>query len=33
VNYQETVMRVHDGLPKLKDLPSEMGGTGEAIPE
>jgi len=33
VNYQETVMRIHDGLPKLKDLPTEMGGTGEAIPE
>jgi hypothetical protein len=33
VNYQETVLRVHDGLPKLKDLPSEMGGSGEVIPE
>jgi hypothetical protein len=33
VNYQETVLRVRDGLPKLKDLPAEMGGTGEAIPE
>ncbi len=33
VNYQETVLRVRDGLPKLKDLPTEMGGTGEPIPE
>ncbi|HKP55632.1 MAG TPA: GFA family protein [Polyangiales bacterium] len=33
VNYQETVLRVKDGLPKLKDLPKEMGGSGEAIPE
>lgn len=33
VNYQETVLRIHDGLPKLKDLPKEMGGTGDAIPE
>jgi hypothetical protein len=33
VNYAETVLRVKDGLPKLKDLPKEMGGTGEAIPE
>lgn len=28
VNYQEAVLKVRDGLPKLKDLPSEMGGTG-----
>ena len=33
VNYQETVLRVRDGLPKLKDLPKEMGGSGEAMPE
>jgi hypothetical protein len=33
VNYQETVLRIRDGLPKLKDLPSEMGGSGVAIPE
>lgn len=29
VNYQETVLRIHDDLPKLKDLPKEMGGSGE----
>jgi hypothetical protein len=33
VNYQETVLRIPDGLPKLKDLPGEMGGSGVAIPE
>ena len=33
VNYQETVLRVRDGLPKLKDLPKEMGGSGEEIAE
>ena len=33
VNYQETVLPIDDGLPKLKDLPKEMGGSGEAIPE
>jgi hypothetical protein len=33
VNYQETVLRIKDGLPKLKDLPAEMGGSGEAISE
>ena len=31
VNYGETVMRIHDGLPKQKDLPSEMGGSGVVI--
>ena len=33
VNYQETKVRIHDGLPKLKDLPKEMGGSGEALAE
>ena len=33
VNYQETVLRVHDGLPKLKDFPAEMGGSGVLLPE
>ena len=31
VNYQETRLPMKDGLPKLKDLPSEMGGTGIAM--
>ena len=33
VNYQETVLRIRDGLPKMKDLPKEMGGSGETMPE
>jgi hypothetical protein len=33
VNYQETVLHVHDGLPKLKDLPKAMGGSEIALPE
>jgi len=33
VNYQETVLRIRDGLPKMKDLPGEMGGSGTSVPE
>lgn len=33
VNYQEKVLRVPDGLPKMKDMPKEMGGSGETLPE
>jgi hypothetical protein len=33
VNYQETVLPMRDGLPKLKDFPSEFGGSGETMPE
>ena len=33
VNYAETVLRMKDGLPKLKDFPSELGGTGQTLPE
>ena len=33
VNYQETRLPMHDGLPKMKDLPAEMGGSGVAISE
>jgi hypothetical protein len=33
VNYGETVLRVRDGLPKLKDFPTEFGGSGETMPE
>lgn len=28
VHYQEAVLKIRDGLTKLKDLPSDMGGTG-----
>jgi hypothetical protein len=33
VNYAETVLPMRDGLPKLKDFPSEFGGTEQMIPE
>lgn len=33
VNYQETVLPMKDGLPKQKDFPAELGGSGELIPE
>jgi len=33
VNYSETVLPMRDGLPKLKDFPAELGGSGVAVPE
>jgi hypothetical protein len=33
VNYAETVLRMKDGLPKFKDVPKEMGGSGITIDE
>jgi hypothetical protein len=33
VNYPSTVLPMKDGLPKLKDFPKELGGSGEAVPE
>ena len=33
VNYQETRLRMPDGLPKFRDMPAEMGGSGELLPE
>ena len=33
LNYQETVLPMRDGLPKLKDFPAEIGGSGETLPE
>ncbi|HSC99068.1 MAG TPA: GFA family protein [Casimicrobiaceae bacterium] len=33
VNYGETVLHIRDGLPKMRDLPKEMGGSGETIAE
>jgi hypothetical protein len=33
VNYGETVLHLRDGLPKQKDLPKEMGGTGTLAAE
>lgn len=33
VHYQETVLRIHDGLAKLKDVPAELGGSGTQLDE
>jgi hypothetical protein len=33
VNYAETVLPMRDGLPKLKDFPKELGGSGEMVAE
>ncbi|MNF99655.1 Glutathione-dependent formaldehyde-activating enzyme [compost metagenome] len=33
VHYQERVLRIQDGLPKLKDVPGEMGGSGISMDE
>ena len=33
VNYQETVLSIHDGLPKQKDLPQELGGSNQLVAE
>lgn len=33
VHYQESVLRIHDGLPKQQDVPSEMGGSGVTLDE
>src|ERR1051326_185572 len=31
VNYAETVLPMRDGLPKFKDFPAEIGGSGEQM--
>lgn len=33
VNYQEAVLRIPDGLTKMKDVPEDMGGSGQTLPE
>jgi hypothetical protein len=33
VNYGSTVLPIQDGLPKLKDFPAELGGSGETLAE
>ena len=33
VHYQDAVLRIPDGLPKMKDLPTEAGGSGLELPE
>jgi hypothetical protein len=33
VNYQEKVLSMKDGLPKMRDFPKELGGSGETMAE
>jgi hypothetical protein len=33
VNYAESVLPMRDGLPKLRDFPAELGGSGETMAE
>ena len=33
VNYEETKLRIKDGLPKMKDFPQEVGGSGLTLAE
>jgi hypothetical protein len=33
VHYQESVLQIKDGLPKMRDMPAEMGGSGDTLPE
>jgi hypothetical protein len=33
VHYGEKTLPIRDGLPKMKDLPKEMGGSGDTLPE
>lgn len=33
VNYQESVLPIADGVEKLRDIPAELGGSGDQVPE
>ena len=33
INYAETVLPMKDGLPKMKDVPADFGGSGVQIAE
>ena len=33
VHYRESTLRIRDGVPKMQDMPREMGGSGVVIPE
>lgn len=33
INYENTVLPIRDGLPKLKDMPEDWGGSGEILAE
>lgn len=31
VNYAEAVLRIQDGLPKFRDFPADLGGSGDSV--
>ena len=33
LNYEDTVLPMKDGLPKLRDFPAAIGGSGKTMPE
>lgn len=33
VHYAESVLPLKDGLPKFRDMPTEVGGSGVTMPE
>lgn len=33
VNYAQTVLPMKDGLPKMRDFPADLGGSGASVPE
>jgi hypothetical protein len=33
LNYEDTILHVPDGLPKLRDFPTAIGGSGATMPE
>ena len=33
INYESKTVSVKDGLPKFKDMPEELGGSGATMPE
>ena len=33
VHYQESVLKIRAGLPKMKDVPADLGGSGQTLPE
>jgi hypothetical protein len=33
LNYEDTVLPMKDGLPKLRDFPAEIGGSGQTMTE
>ena len=33
INYKNAIMPIKDGLPKFKDMPADMGGSGDTMDE